>query len=548
MADEKIKIEASLNDKASAGFRKMASNIDKDTQKMAKSFAIGQLGLDGLQQSMRTLITIGTQSIQNSLKHEEVMRKLEVTTGRTAKGLDQWAEAMQRSTGVSSDMILEQARITLGMGKSEAFTKRALEASIDYAAFMGRDFVEVHKQATQSLSGTAREIGYMIPELKTARPEALRAGEAFDAMAGLSGGMASSSTQSREGKLRVFKESIEDVKQSWGDLALVVAGGNKSIDDGITMLDTYTSHMVLLKETIGELPNPLELTMKMFGLDEVEEKLQNVERIINAMRGLKIGGAALFDDDSNNPNRDAARLNERRRRNASDIYEPGGYYNPPDAAMGAYKAELERRKEAEKAAADATEQYAKGVRGLAASFEAMRAFDFGVGFGPNFKQRPNPGFDYKNPNRVRDAEYEAYLKETGQWVDDYQTMMDDAMAGTTASAFDWASSFSNAINSGLQSSLQGTNQWGNMFTSLMNSFMSNALNKAMAPGGALAGLGGLGSFGLGAAFSIVGAGVNLLGREPKYATTNRQWREDARMPGFRREMDRYESRRRGRSS
>ena len=132
-----------------------------------------------------------TSLIKGSLEaagaYEVVIRKLSVAlqlAGNTGVGpmvedLREWATEIQKSTGLSDNLVLSIAGQLTIFGVAQEDLEKFTLAVLDYAAATGQDALTGARLFGKSLSGVLGELSEAIPALKGTTAEALAQGEAF---------------------------------------------------------------------------------------------------------------------------------------------------------------------------------------------------------------------------------------------------------------------------------------------------------------------------------------------------------------------------------
>ena len=170
----------------------------KETRGAAKSFTKGLAVLAaGVISAVVAFKVFGaafkslTSLIKGSLvaagAYEVVIRKLSVAlqlAGSTGVGpmvedLRAWASEVQKSTGLSDNLVLSIAGQLTIFGVAQKDLEKFTQAVLDYAAATGQDALTGARLFGKSLSGVLGELSEAIPALKGTSAEALAAGEAF---------------------------------------------------------------------------------------------------------------------------------------------------------------------------------------------------------------------------------------------------------------------------------------------------------------------------------------------------------------------------------
>lgn len=207
--------------------------------KLAVGLGIGIVSFQGLKSA------IGG-SLSTSLEHEQAMTRLSQAGFRNVAQVDAQAEALQRLSGVSSDVIANQIAIGKALGQSEELAIAYARAALDASAAIGRDFVSVHNQLNKTMGGVLGELAELIPAMKSLTVEELKAGKAADFLNDAFGGAAEAFGETRLGRINKAKTSFEDAQQAAGDLGFVVLDLSGAADIAAGNLDIFSEQLAAL--------------------------------------------------------------------------------------------------------------------------------------------------------------------------------------------------------------------------------------------------------------------------------------------------------------
>lgn len=137
--------------------------------------------------AFRSLTNLIKGSLEAAGAYEVVIRKLSVAlqlaganaVGPMVEDLREWATEVQRSTGLSDNLVLSIAGQLTIFGVAQKDLEQFTLAVLDYAAATGQDALTGARLFGKSLSGVLGELSEAIPALKGTTAEALAAGEAF---------------------------------------------------------------------------------------------------------------------------------------------------------------------------------------------------------------------------------------------------------------------------------------------------------------------------------------------------------------------------------
>ena len=149
------------------GFEKYVDTLGK---KLSKSFSIAALatatvaGFKAMENAAKRCVSEYSEAEKVSKRLEAVWENVGSVTGKTAKQMDDYAEALEKQTYFTSESIKEAALL---LAATESLTQdgfdRALQASADLAAALGEDITG----AAQTLSRAIQEPEAALSRLKS---------------------------------------------------------------------------------------------------------------------------------------------------------------------------------------------------------------------------------------------------------------------------------------------------------------------------------------------------------------------------------------------
>ena len=236
MGKKRAEVETvfTAKDKASATSKKVKDNIVGDAKSIAAGFVAATASVAAFKAGI-------IDSLKASAEHEQVMRRLELSGIRNAAAIDRQAEALQRLSGVSSDTIENQIAITRSLSASDEMAVKFARAALEASAALSKDFAPIAEQLNQTLSGTAGSLARTIAPMRDLTAEELRAGEGAQLLIDMFGGSAAAQGKTLAGSMAILKESVGDLKQSFGDFLVASTapqGGLKTLTD---LVDKYAA-------------------------------------------------------------------------------------------------------------------------------------------------------------------------------------------------------------------------------------------------------------------------------------------------------------------
>jgi hypothetical protein len=149
--------------------------------------------------------------LSNVLRTQGVPAYAQVT-----QQIDAFATALQRSTGVSAESIIDVSKQLVALGVETRNLKPAVQTVLDFSAAFGVDATTAARQFGQALNGNAGALGKYLPEVKKLTKEQLAAGEAFRIAAAAVNGQAEALGNTFGGQVARLVGSVEDLLKRFG--------------------------------------------------------------------------------------------------------------------------------------------------------------------------------------------------------------------------------------------------------------------------------------------------------------------------------------------
>ena len=234
--EKKVKDSAKKQNKSIQDANKKNAESFKD---FAKSAAQQLLGIDQLLMAMaggpaalgKAVVDMGKKAVAAFNEMAEKWReqeKLEIVLQKAAQNnpylnersvrqLKEFANEMQKITGVDSDLVLESETKLARLGRTQKQIQQIIKTATDVAATGMMGYDEAIMELNGSLNGVIRTSGRLFPELKNLSQEALAAGEAIDLMAAKVNGAAAEAMQTGAGSVTAYQNAIADLKKTIGE-------------------------------------------------------------------------------------------------------------------------------------------------------------------------------------------------------------------------------------------------------------------------------------------------------------------------------------------
>lgn len=168
----------------------------------------GALGLGSAAAATEEKAIVG---LSNVLKANAVPNYKAVTAE-----VDAFAGALQRSTGIASESIVDIARQLANLGVASKDLRPATQVVLDFAAAFGIEASTAARAFGQSLNGNAGLLARYLPQVRELTKEQLRAGAAFGVAAKAVNGQAEALGNTFGGRLARLGQSVEDLLKRFG--------------------------------------------------------------------------------------------------------------------------------------------------------------------------------------------------------------------------------------------------------------------------------------------------------------------------------------------
>lgn len=210
---------------ALAALKKIESETKKSTSQISSAFnAVKGVAATALAVfGARELTQFFTNGIKAATEQEKALRGLNSQLALTgeggreaAQGFLEYAEALEETTLIQAETILESAKLAKAFGLSNAEAKTLTTAAIDLAAATGKSLPEATRALALSYSGNTREIERLVPGIKGLTKEQLANGAAIKLVGDRYRGAAEEGVAPFERALFQLEESFDDVSKTIG--------------------------------------------------------------------------------------------------------------------------------------------------------------------------------------------------------------------------------------------------------------------------------------------------------------------------------------------
>lgn len=159
-------------------------------------------------QTQQKALSALTISIQNNAN----------LTGKSLQNIINFTQKLQKHSIYGDEELQKQAAFLAGLGLTENQIKNVLEASVNLASAGIMPLENAAKNLAKTYSGTAGELGSLIPAVKNLTTEQLASGEAVSIINKQFQNMMEAASQTLEGRTKQIANIIGDIKEKLGGL------------------------------------------------------------------------------------------------------------------------------------------------------------------------------------------------------------------------------------------------------------------------------------------------------------------------------------------
>lgn len=156
-------------------------------------------------------ITGATEQEKSLIKLSQALRATNSFSNEAVQIFSNYADEMERATGIQGELILESIALSKQMGASNQQAKDLTLAAANLAATFGGDLTSRTQELGKAMNGNIGRLGQLIPELKNLTKAQLDAGMAADIINQKFSGNAAAASDT-------FSGAIGRISTAWGDL------------------------------------------------------------------------------------------------------------------------------------------------------------------------------------------------------------------------------------------------------------------------------------------------------------------------------------------
>jgi hypothetical protein len=177
-------------------------------------------------------------AIDAAAESDQAVQQLNISLASTgefskeaSQGLQEYAAAIQETTGISDEAVLSAYSLAKTFGISNEAAKKLTDAAINLSAATGRDLDTAIQQLGGTFSGTVGKLSRLSPELKNLTEQQLKAGAAVDVIARKFDGFAATLSNTFEGSTKKAKNAFDEVLEAIG----------KSVTQNVAVIEVFNT-------------------------------------------------------------------------------------------------------------------------------------------------------------------------------------------------------------------------------------------------------------------------------------------------------------------
>ena len=189
-----------------------------------------------------------TGSIRAAIDEERAINRLNAAlrsagtfTEAAAKASRDQADALEKTTGTSSRLVLEMEALARTFVASNDDARELTKTALDFASGAGIAFEEAIRRLGRGVQGAAGDIANFAPEIRELTRAQLAAGDATKILAERFEGQAAAAADTLEGKIKDLTNALENVQVAFGTAFTEALGAKEALDDTSRAIDGLNS-------------------------------------------------------------------------------------------------------------------------------------------------------------------------------------------------------------------------------------------------------------------------------------------------------------------
>lgn len=268
---------------AEDAFKRFSDHASESLEGISKSLEFLKIAFEAL-----AVLEIGKkiaegleEAVQAASKADDAVAKLGITmklagdySDEAAEHFEALAHHLQDTTRYSETQAISALGVAKSYGISNEAAEKLVRASADLAAVQGVDLVTATQELAKSYTGSARELGRLIPGVKNLTEAQLASGAAIDFVASKFNGAAEAASQTFAGSLDQTKNRFENLLETIGQFI------------------THSPQVVTIIQTIGKGFSVLQDYLKA-NSSAIQEFIKNginamAQGLVNMVEGVRV--------------------------------------------------------------------------------------------------------------------------------------------------------------------------------------------------------------------------------------------------------------------
>ena len=202
--------------KAIKQFQQLETTGEK-AQFVLKKAAVGAgVALAGLAVAIGDATKAAMEDAQAQSKLAEQLRNVTGATNIQIASAEKFIGTLSRATGVADDNLRPALAALVRGTKDIAQAQDALTLATDISVATNRDLVEVSNALAMAYQGNMRGLRSLSPEMAALIKEGASLNEVMNVLGGTFGGAAAANAETAAGKMQIFRNSMNEAKESLG--------------------------------------------------------------------------------------------------------------------------------------------------------------------------------------------------------------------------------------------------------------------------------------------------------------------------------------------
>jgi|GEM_PF-5870465 len=178
----------------------------------------------------KSILEFGKDSLKAFQESERATRQLSLVAGNLTGAFQRQASAMQRSLGVSDEMVMSMQTMALRFGAAPSQVEGLTKAVLDYASATGEDATSAMRKVMVGVEAGGRGLNRLGIQFKSTGDQTKDLAALTASLGAMYGGAAGSDADSLAGKARIAAEQFESLKETFGGFIDKVAEKSGAMD------------------------------------------------------------------------------------------------------------------------------------------------------------------------------------------------------------------------------------------------------------------------------------------------------------------------------